>query len=171
MENHVQDQAYNLIDKPAMPSIAQLMEDGNLLNFGQTGVIVVNHAMEDLDGEHEKGAVPTQAQSMAEKNVLDLIQKQLLKNATHLLVLLMEDGNLLNIGQTGVIVVNHAMEDLDEKHEKGAVPTQAQSMAGKTVLDPIQKQLLKNATYLLVLIFALVTDQDTHITTHQMALS
>ena len=107
MENHVQDQVYNLIDKPAIPSIAQLMEDGNLLNFGQTGVIVVNHAMEDLDGEHEKGAVPTQAQSMAEKNVLDLIQKQ----------------------------------------------------------------LLKNATYLLVLIFVLVTDQDTHITTHQMVLS
>jgi hypothetical protein len=63
------------------------MEDGNLLNFGQTGVIVVNHAMEDLDGKHEKGAVPTQAQSMAEKTVLDPIQKQLLKNATHLLVL------------------------------------------------------------------------------------
>ena len=57
------------------------------MNFGQTGVIVVNHAMEDLDGEHEKGAVPTQVQSMAEKTVLDPIQKQLLKHATHLLVL------------------------------------------------------------------------------------
>jgi hypothetical protein len=41
------------------------MEGGNLLDFGQTGVIVVNHAMEDLDGKHEKGAVPTQAQSMS----------------------------------------------------------------------------------------------------------
>jgi hypothetical protein len=31
------------------------MEDGNLLDFGQTGVIAVNHVMEDPDGEHEKG--------------------------------------------------------------------------------------------------------------------
>ena len=87
MENHVQDQVYNLIDKPAIPSIAQLMEDGNLLDFGQTGVIVVNHVMEDLDGEHDKGTVPTQVQSMAGKTVLGPIQKQLLKHATHLLVL------------------------------------------------------------------------------------
>jgi hypothetical protein len=29
--------------------------------------------MEDLDGEHEKGAVPTQVQSMAEKTVLEPI--------------------------------------------------------------------------------------------------
>ena len=67
--------------------LLQLMGDGSLLEFGQTGVIVVNHVMEDLDGEHEKGAVPTQAQSMAGKTVLGPIQKQLLKNATHLLVL------------------------------------------------------------------------------------
>jgi hypothetical protein len=40
------------------------MEDGSLLDFGQTGVIAVNHVMEDLDREHEKGAVPTQVQSM-----------------------------------------------------------------------------------------------------------
>ena len=64
----------------------------------------------------------------------------------------MEDGNLLDFGQTGVIVVNHVMEDLDGEHEKGAVPTQVQSMAGKTVLGPIQKQLLKHATHLLVLV-------------------
>jgi hypothetical protein len=51
-----------------------------------------------------------------------------------------------------MIVVNHVMKDLDGEHEKGAVPTQAQSMAGKTVLGPIQKQLLKNATHLLVLV-------------------
>ena len=63
------------------------MEDGNILDFGQTGVIVVNHVMEDLDGEHEKGAVPTQVQSMAGTTVLELIQKQLLKHATHLDVL------------------------------------------------------------------------------------
>jgi hypothetical protein len=63
------------------------MEDGNILNFGQTGVIVVNHVMEDLDGEHEKGAVPTQVQSMAGTTVLELIQKRLLKHATHLDVL------------------------------------------------------------------------------------
>jgi hypothetical protein len=63
------------------------MEDGNLLDFGRTGVIAVNHVMEDLDGEHEKGAVPTQVQSMAGKTVLGLIQKQLLKHATHLDVL------------------------------------------------------------------------------------
>jgi hypothetical protein len=50
-------------------------------------VIAVNHVMEDLDGEHEKGAVPTQVQSMAGKTVLGLIQKQLLKHATHLDVL------------------------------------------------------------------------------------
>jgi hypothetical protein len=64
----------------------------------------------------------------------------------------MEDGNLLDFGQTGVIVVNHVMEDLDGELEKGAVPTQVQSMAGKTVLDPIQKQLLKHATHLFVLV-------------------
>ena len=64
----------------------------------------------------------------------------------------MEDGNLLDNGPTGVNVVNHVMEDLDEEHEKGAVPTQVQSMAGKTVLTPIQKQLLKHATHLLVLV-------------------
>jgi hypothetical protein len=46
------------------------MEDGNLLDFGQTGVIAVNHVMEDLDGEHEKGAVPTQVQSMGEKTLM-----------------------------------------------------------------------------------------------------
>ena len=67
--------------------LLQLMEDGNLLDFGQTGVIVVNHVMEDLDGEHVKGAVPTQVQSMAGKTVLGPIQKQLLKHAAHLLVL------------------------------------------------------------------------------------
>ena len=60
------------------------MEGGNLLDFGQTGVIVVNHVMEDLDGEHENGAVPTQVHSMAGKTVLEAIQKQLLKHATHL---------------------------------------------------------------------------------------
>jgi hypothetical protein len=49
------------------------MEDGNSLDFGQTGVIVVNHVMEDLDGEHEKGAVPTQVQSMAGTTVMELI--------------------------------------------------------------------------------------------------
>jgi hypothetical protein len=43
--------------------------------------------MEDLDGEHEKGAVPTQVQSMAGTTVLELIQKRLLKHATHLDVL------------------------------------------------------------------------------------
>jgi len=63
------------------------MEDGNLLDFGQTGVIVVNHVMEDLDVEHEKGAVPTRVRSMAGTTVLELIQKQLLKHATHLDVL------------------------------------------------------------------------------------
>jgi hypothetical protein len=46
------------------------LNDGNLLDFGQTGVIAVNHVMEDLDGEHEKGAVPSQVQSMAGKNVV-----------------------------------------------------------------------------------------------------
>jgi hypothetical protein len=64
----------------------------------------------------------------------------------------MEDGNLLDFGQTGVIAVNHVMEDLDRKHEKGAVPTQVQSMAEKTVLEPIHKQLLKYATHLHVLV-------------------
>jgi hypothetical protein len=49
----------------------------------------------------------------------------------------MEGGNLLDFGQTGVIVVNHVMEDLDREHEKGPVPTQVQSMAEKTVLEPI----------------------------------
>ena len=63
------------------------MEGGNLLDFGQTGVIVVNHVMEDLDGEYEKGAVPTPDRSMAGTTVLELIQKQLLKHATHLDVL------------------------------------------------------------------------------------
>ena len=58
----------------------------------------------------------------------------------------------MDFGQTGVIVVNHVMEDLDGEHEKGTVPTQVQSMAGKTVLGPIQKQLLKHATHLLVLV-------------------
>jgi hypothetical protein len=48
---------------------------------------------------------------------------------------------------TGVIAVNHVMEDPDGEHEKGTVPTQVQSMAGKTVLGPIQKQLLKHATH------------------------
>jgi hypothetical protein len=64
----------------------------------------------------------------------------------------MEDGNLLDFGQTGVIAVNHVMEDPDGEHEKGAVPTQVQSMAGKTVLEPIHKQLLKHATHLHVLV-------------------
>jgi hypothetical protein len=45
------------------------MEDGNLLDFGQTGVIAVNHVMEDPDGEHEKGAVPTQVHSMVGKTI------------------------------------------------------------------------------------------------------
>jgi hypothetical protein len=40
----------------------------------QTGVIAVNHVMEDPDGEHEKGAVPTQVQSMAENTVLEPIK-------------------------------------------------------------------------------------------------
>ena len=47
--------------------LLQLMEGGNLLDFGQTGVIAANHVMEDPDGEHEKGAVPTQVQSIAGK--------------------------------------------------------------------------------------------------------
>ena len=64
----------------------------------------------------------------------------------------MEGGNFLDFGQTGVIVVNHVMEDLDGEHEKGAVPTQVRSMAGTTVLEPIQKQLLKHATHLDVLV-------------------
>ena len=68
------------------------------------------------------------------------------------LLQLMEDGNLLAFGQTGVIVVNHVMEDLDEEHEKGAVPTQVRSMAGKTALEPIQKQPWKPATHLYVLV-------------------
>ena len=64
----------------------------------------------------------------------------------------MEDGNLLDFGQTGVIVVKYVMEDLDKEHEKGAVPTPDRSMAGKTVLEPIQKQRLKHATHLNVLV-------------------
>jgi len=64
----------------------------------------------------------------------------------------MEDGNLLDFGQTGMIVLNRAMEDLDREHEKGAVPTQVQSMAGKTVLEPSQKQQWKPATHFHVLV-------------------
>ena len=64
----------------------------------------------------------------------------------------MEDGNLLDFGQTGVIAVNRVIKDLDEEHEKGAVPTQVHSMEGKTVLEPIYKQLLKHATHLHVLV-------------------
>jgi hypothetical protein len=45
------------------------MEDGNLLDFGQTGVIAVNHVMEDPDGEHEKGGKYINS---LEKNVLYL---------------------------------------------------------------------------------------------------
>ena len=84
---------------------------------------------------------------------------------------LMEDGNLLDFGQTGVIAVNHVMEDPDGEHEKGAVPTQVHSMAGKTVLEPIHKQLLKHATHLLVLVSVYVVAMEILITTHQMALS
>jgi hypothetical protein len=59
------------------------MEGGKLLDNGQTGVIVVNHVMADLDGEHEEGAVPIPVRSMEGKTVLELILKQLLKHATH----------------------------------------------------------------------------------------
>jgi hypothetical protein len=59
----------------------------------------------------------------------------------------MEGGNLLDNGQTGVIVVNHVMEDHDGEHEKGAVLTPFRSMEGKAVQEPIQKQLLKHATH------------------------
>ena len=71
----------------------------------------------------------------------------------HCLLQLMEGGNLLDNGQTGVIVVNHVMEDLDEEHEKGAVLTQVRSRAGKTVLEPSQKHLWKPATHLHVLVY------------------
>lgn len=60
------------------------MEGGDHLDFGHTGVSVVNHVMEDLDREHGKGAVATPYRSMAETTVLEMIQKQLLKHATHL---------------------------------------------------------------------------------------
>jgi len=55
------------------------------------------------------------------------------------LLQLMEGGDLMDNGQTGVIVVNHVMEGLDGEHGKGAVPTHVRSIAGKTVMEPIQK--------------------------------
>ena len=108
---------------------------------------------------------------MEEVVVQDLRFSTNTSNVTHITVELMVDGNLLDFGQTGVIVVNHVMEDLDGEHEKGTVPTQVQSMAGKTVMGPIQKQLLKHATHLLVLVSVYVVAMEILITTHQMALS
>ena len=107
---------------------------------------------------------------MEEVIVQDLRFSTNTSNVTHITVKLMVDGNLLDFGQTGVIVVNHVMEDLDGEHEKGTVPTQVQSMAENTVLEPIHKQLLKHATHLHVLVFVYVLDLEILITTHLMTL-
>jgi hypothetical protein len=99
------------------------MEGGNLLDNGQTGVIVVNHVMEDLDGEHEEGAVPIPVRSMEGKTVLELILKQLLKDATHFHVQVSIKCKTNQIGGVKVRVLASSALDRGFEHDRVKLKT------------------------------------------------